>query len=218
MRAITGRVQGEFGCGSTALSMILQSYGEAVSESDIISAIGGIGPIDQEGNPGTLVTDNALFARRLGYPVTCYTNNIRLHLSNYAEFDQVDLYWYLDSIRHNYSGMDRRVLDTYLSLIEEGASLIIQPASPQPIHYHLDRDIPPIINLDQMLFHEGHAFTGLGHSIVACGRSPNLISYIDPEDGKQHSANENLLLSAMGYYSLNHSSYLVAVEPKILIQ
>jgi ABC-type bacteriocin/lantibiotic exporter with double-glycine peptidase domain len=55
------------GCGAAGMSMIYKYYGKDVSEKEIVKEIGGLAKW------GSITTDHALMANRLGFKVICHS-------------------------------------------------------------------------------------------------------------------------------------------------
>ena len=60
----------KLGCGAAALSMVMQYFGDEISEKDIVKYCGGFKSY------GLKTTDLARFAREKGYKVECLTFNL----------------------------------------------------------------------------------------------------------------------------------------------
>lgn len=77
----------KLGCGPTCLSMVLKYFGEDYSEKQIIKKL-KIGLLKDR---GTLVINHALFTKKLGFDVICYSYNMELYKPHFTKFSKFKL-------------------------------------------------------------------------------------------------------------------------------
>jgi hypothetical protein len=204
----------EFGCGSAALSMVLQAYGQMISEAEILEGIGGIKPIDDAGNLGTIVADNAWFAAEQGYPVECYTYNLRIFQPSLGRQKPDALAAHIICNMPRDAVIDNVVSESYLKLLAAEGQLKITVPTMRIVNRFLRQEIPLIASVDRGIFYDSPGDLGTGHSIVVLENREGKVGYNDPGDGYEYSIDRNLFFAAMNFYAMNHSAYLIAVQPK----
>jgi len=83
------KAKNRFGCGPTCMSMVLKYYGKEYSEKQVIKNL-EIGIIKKD-NIGTKVIDHALFAKKLGFDVICYSYNMGLYKPSFVRLPKSKL-------------------------------------------------------------------------------------------------------------------------------
>jgi uncharacterized protein YvpB len=200
------------GCGPAAMSMLLHYLDDPVSEEDILAQIGGIRIIDGQGNRGTLVIDNALYARSRGYAVTCLSYNTKLLPRELEGIVGSELQQRISLISSE-SPVDQEILCAYGELLSQGVEFRFTPPRLNQITSLLKRKIPSIVNVNTRLFYGNEELAPeIGHSIVATGFDKTNIYCNDPGIGSIMVERKHLL-GAIERYAASRSAYLIAIEP-----
>lgn len=204
----------KLGCGPTTLGMVLNYFGEKVSEEKILDALGGVFENKETGHAGTFATENALYAKSLGYKVICTTYNLELFKPSLTDASKEDLRKYIiKTLKKKNHTVNRRILKTYLQLLDSGVDLRIKMPSFNEYKRYLDKKIPVIIAVNSKILRESdNSQTWTGHYIALIGYKNNCFFYNDPLDAKVHRIKDEKLWLALSNNVIRSSAYMVVVK------
>ncbi|MBU2589337.1 MAG: C39 family peptidase [Nanoarchaeota archaeon] len=203
-------------CEPSCLKMVFQYYGEYHSESQILKGIGGLTKYNSINDLGTLTIDNALYARRAGFNVNCYSYNMDLLPSSFEGLGKQELKREIEKLVNQ--SQNKNVLEKYLLAIEEGVNLKLRMPNLNDIKDFIVQQVPVILSVNSRIFFENDADIGIGHSIVATGYSNDYFYCNDPWLSSMKKISSEKLIFALSNNILKGSAYLIAVKPKINIQ
>ncbi len=207
--------QGKNACGPASLRMVLSYYGVDHSESEIIRGLGGL---VYEGKPelqGSLCVDNALYARRCGFEVSCYTYNMKVLPSKLKGKSTDELKPALEDLLMKDNNKNSRLLTTYLQMIDEGVDLQVRMPSFDTVRNFIDQKVPVILSINPRILYENKVHWRAGHFIVITGYEGTNF-YFNCSDSKESSkeVEEEKLFFSLANNALDGSGYLIAIRPR----
>jgi hypothetical protein len=208
------------GCTLTSLKMMMNYYGDDISEKELqkgLDNIGGAKIVAPAGNIVTVLTKVAIFSKLRGYDVECHTSNFDLlgFSSENLEPDLLIKYFcqFGKLEKQSMTDNDKIIYDSYSDLLDYGAVLRVKIPNVGDIMNFLDKDVPVLLKVNTASFYKKNISWGLAHAIVATGYKDDIIYYNDPSDGKAHEVDERSLFYSLNIQSWNVPAYLLAITP-----
>lgn len=207
----------KLGCGPKSLAMVLKYYDKIYSEKQIIKKL----EIKFIKNRGTLTVDHALFAKKLGFNVVCYSYNMELYKPNFVKLSKSKLFIELNKLlRKKQTIVNKKILRVTIELIKLRANFRIKMPTIKDVSDFLNRRIPVIIAVNAKIFFETEKLlpnypkipNDMGHFIVIIGFSNNMFYYNDPYFGECRKISKDKLFFAWSNNVLNSSAYLLVLK------
>lgn len=194
--------------------MILKSYGQEYSESYLTKKIGGVITVDKElGLVGTLSVDHALYAKKLGFNVSCYSYNMKLLPASFKDLKKPELKKGIERLLEEKEGIEKRILKTYTEMIEHDVDLKIRMPSMKDVKMFLEQKIPVILPVNTRVLYENNSPIHSGHFIVITGFNKNKFYYNNPgRGGTAEQISSEKLFFALSNNVLDSSAYLIAIK------
>jgi ABC-type bacteriocin/lantibiotic exporter with double-glycine peptidase domain len=209
----------KLGCGPTSLSMVLKYFHKDYSEKQILKQL-KIGLIKDQ-DRGTLVIDHALFARKLGFEVVCYSYNMELYKPYFIKLSESKLLTELNKLlRKKQTAVNKKILSVTSELIKSGANFKIKMPNLKDITNFLKKKLPVILAVNAKILFEAESLpdfpkvpNNMGHFIVMTGFRNNTFYYNDPYFGKRKKISRDKLFFAWSNNVLDSSAYLLVLLP-----
>lgn len=206
-------------CGSASLRMVFNYCGKNYSEKEILDGAGGLVPHNKDGDLGTLTIDNVMYAASLGFRGVCHTYNMELLPAHFKDLSNPDLRKGIERLldgkkdtEDEKENKDKRILETYLQVMDSGIALSVRMPSMHNIRGFLNYKIPVILAVNSRILFEKDLNLTMGHFIVITGHGIDLFHYNDPLDGQKKDISEDKLFFALSNNILDGSAYLMAIS------
>ncbi len=202
------------GCGPTTLSMVLNYFGEQENEEKILKSLGGAFVNKRTKHAGTFCVENALYARKLGYDVVCYTYNLDLFDPSSVNYSKNQLRKHIaKKIGEEKDKINLRILKVYLDLIDSGVDFRVKMPSLAEYRKFIDRKLPVMVAVNSKIYRESDSSNNWsGHYIALTGYSSHHFYFNDPIDGKEHKISDEKLWFALSNNILGSSAYMVVIS------
>lgn len=206
----------ESGCGATSLSMVLKYYHKNYSEKRIIKEL-EIGLVKDR---GTLIIDEALLAKKLGFDVVCYSYNMELYKSNFVELSKSELLAALNKLlKKKQIILNKLVLRKTSELVNLGANFKIKMPELDDITSFLNKGIPVMLAVNAKILFEVERLPNFpkmsndeGHIIVITGFKNDTFYYNCPYFGECKKISKDKLFFAWSNNVLDSSAYLLVLK------
>jgi hypothetical protein len=189
--------------------MVLRYYGVQSSSDAIRQAI----LKDEQG--GSFNTEIARYARRLGFPTTCYGYN--LYLTDPETDRTLTPGELVKRLERAAPAADRRyeaMRRSTVAYLREGGSYAIERPRLDLITSAVRAGSPAIVSVSAPALYGRRGDPFAGHDIVVIGVEDQTIVFIDPERGREDAVDGELLMFALLSRKVTAASaYLVAISP-----
>lgn len=196
-------------CSAACLRMVLGYYGINKTESGLVKSLGGL---RKAGNyKGIRATKLALFAKKLGFNVDCYSYNTHTLDPSFAKLRKNELIENVGILERKAKKIDEKnLIHSLHEFLKIGGNFNIDFPNKKFIINYLEKKIPVIITVSSGVFFERK--TDAGHFIVITGYDNGKFYYNDPAFGIKGEMDENKLLFSWYSNIIDTSAYLLAIS------
>lgn len=206
----------KLGCGPTSLSMVLKYHNKNYSEKQATKDL-KIGLLKDR---GTLVIDHALFAKKLGFHVICYSYNMELYKPSFTKLSKSRVLTELSRLlRKKQTAINKRILKITSELIKSGTNFKIKMPTINDVINLLNKKLPVILAVNAKILFETEKLpnfpkipNNMGHFIVITGFKNNTFYYNDPYFGEHKRISKDKLFFALSNNVLDSSAYLLVLK------
>lgn len=198
----------EKGCGAAALQMVLEYYGEEISQKEIIERHGGLTKL------GSFTLGLGSIAADIGFKVKCYSYFLyKMKHEDFNKNGEEMIALVEEKIKRQEDDFWKKEFKAFKRFLEKDLDLKFVIPKISEIKKYLNRRVPVILAVNSASLFENDSDLEKGHFIVITGFKGDKFFINDPE-GEINQLSEDKLLFSLSNNVLKSSAYMLVIEDK----